>query len=238
MRKIQLLGLAVFAVFAFSAVAVASSAFASESVWLAGGHTILAKLLTDGEGELKLTDLKTPIFGEASILCSGLNEGWVGGDEKDGNNPKWDEITRITGLNQATEPLWVLCTFVVRGGCETSTPPEAMPVNLPWLTELLLTLEATEEVYLDDLIGTGGPPGWTSRCLVLGANTEDTCTKEPTSANIDNLETDVVALFSEMISGLANCTQGGNEAGVVTEEVLILLANGESLAVSEGDPTE
>jgi hypothetical protein len=238
MRKIQLLGLAVLAVFAFSAVAAASSAFALESVWLVKGATALTKLLTDGEGELQLTDLKTPIFGEASILCSGLNEGWIGGDAS-GANPKWDEITRITGLNAATEPLWVKCTFVVRGGCETSTPPEAMAVNLPWLTELLLTLEGTEEVYLDHLIAAVPGAGWVSRCLVLGANTEDECTSETTSANIDNTaESDVKALFSDAISGLANCSQGGAVSGVVEGEVLILLANGEALAVSEGDPAE
>jgi hypothetical protein len=238
MRKIQLLGLAVFAVFAFSAVAEASSAFALESMWLVKGAAALTKLLADSEGELQLTDLKTPIFGEASILCSFLKEGFVGGDAS-GANPKWDEITSITGLNAATEPLWIKCTFVVRGGCETTTPPEIMPVNLPWLTELLLTLEGTEEVYLDDLIGTGGNTGWVSRCLVLGANTEDECTSATRSANIDNTaESDVKALFSETIGGLASCSQGGAESGIVTGEMLILLANGEALAVSEGDPAE
>jgi hypothetical protein len=235
MRKIQLLGLAVFAVFAFSAVAAASSAFALESVWLVGGHTALTKVLADSEGELLLEDEKTPIFGKASILCSGLNEGWIGGDAS-GANPKWDEITSITGLNATTEPLWVKCTFVVRGGCETSTPPEAMPVNLPWLTELTL---AGINTFLDKLIAAGAGPGWVSRCLVLGANTEDECTSTSTSADIDNTaENDVKALFSEAIGGKALCSQSNEESGVVEGEVLILLANGEALAVSEGDPTE
>jgi hypothetical protein len=236
MRKIQLLGLALFAVFAFSAVAAASSAFAleSESVWLVGGHTALTKVLADSIGELELTDLKTPIFGAATIKCSGLNEGWIGGDAS-GANPKWDEITSITGLNAATEPLWAVCTFVVRGGCETSTPPEAMPLNLPWLTELTLS----GNTFLDNLIGTGGNAGWVSRCLVVGVNTQDECTREKTSADIDNTtEGDVKALFSEAISEKANCSQGGPESGVVNGEVLILLSNGEALAVSEGDPTE
>jgi hypothetical protein len=233
MRKIQLLGLALFAVFAFSAVGVVSSAFALESVWLVGGHTALTKVLADSEGELKLTDLKTPIFGESSILCSFLKEGFVGGDAS-GANPKWDEITSITGLNAATEPLWIKCTFVVKGGCETSTPPELMPVNLPWLTELTLSGTA----FLDNLIGTGGNTGWVSKCLVLGANTEDTCTLR-TSADIDNTtESDVIALFTEATGGKALCSQSNEESGEVEGEVLILLANGEALAVSEGDPTE
>jgi hypothetical protein len=233
MRKIHLLGLALFAVFAFSAVAAASSAFALESVWLVGGHTALTKVLADSEGELTLTDLKTPIFGESSILCSGLNEGWIGGDAS-GANPKWDEITSITGLNAATEPLWIKCTFVVRGGCETSTPPEIMPVNLPWLSELTLSGGA----FVDKLIGTGASAGYVSRCLILGANTEDECLF-PTLTNIDNTaENDVKALFSEAIGGHTLCTQSNEESGEVEGEVLVLLANGESLAVSEGDPTE
>jgi hypothetical protein len=234
MRKFYTLVLAVFAVLAFSAVAAASSAFALESVWLHGGVVALEDLLVDSEGTLLLVDLKTPIFGEASILCSGLNEGIIGGDAS-GLNPKWDEITRITGLNAATEPLWVVCTFEVKGGCETSTSPEAMAVNLPWLTELTLSGTA----YLDLLFGSGGNPGWVSRCLVLGASTEDTCTSAKTSADIDNTtESDVIALFSEVISGHALCTQSNEESGEVEGEVLILSADGSALAVSEGDPNE
>ena len=226
-----MLGLALFAVFAFSVVAVASAS-ALESVWLVGGHTALALQLVLSEGELLLSDLKVPFVGEVMVLCSGLNEGFIGGDAS-GNNPKWDEITKITGLNATTEPLWIVCTRQV--GCEAGTTPEAMPVNLPWLTELLLV----SEKYLDDLIGAGGNAGWVVRnCLVLGLSPEDECTRTETSADIDNGTSDVVALFSREISGLANCSQGGNESGEVEGEVLIFAEGGEALAVSEGEPSE
>jgi hypothetical protein len=226
-----MLGLALFAVFAFSVVAVASAS-ALESVWLVNGHTALVLELVLSEGELSLSDLKVPFIGTATVLCSGLNEGFIGGDAS-GNNPKWDEVTKITGLNATTEPLWIVCT--IQAGCETGTTPEAMPVNLPWLTELLLV----ESKYLDDLIGTGGNAGWIVRnCLVLGLSPEDECTKAETSADIDNGTNDVIALFSEAISGHAMCSQGGAESGDVVGEVLIFTESGEPLAVSEGEPTE
>ena len=50
MRKLHMLGLALFAVFAFSVVAVASAS-ALESVWLVNGHTALALELVLSEGE-------------------------------------------------------------------------------------------------------------------------------------------------------------------------------------------
>jgi hypothetical protein len=198
MRKIHALGLALFAVFAFSVVAV-SSASALESVWLINGHTALTLELVLSEGELLLADLNVPFIGEAMVLCSGLNEGFVGGDAS-GDNPKWDEVTKITGLNPVTEPLWIVCTR--QTGCEAGTTPEAMPVNLPWLTELLLV----EGKFLNDLFGAGGTAaGWVIRnCLVLGMSPEDECTNATTSADIDNVTgtpPDVIALFSEAISG-------------------------------------
>ena len=230
MRKIHIVGLALFAVFAFSAYAVASAS-ALESVWLVNNAKPAAKVLVDSEGEMLLADLKTPI-GEIMLLCSGLGEGFVGGDAT-GNNPTWDEVTKITGLNPVTEPEFVLCT--TQTGCESSTSPEARAVHLPWLTELLLELG----VYIDDILGTGGEPGWLVRhCLVLGLEqAEDECVKN-SAADPENLAAegenpaDVVALFSEAISGHASCSVGGSEAGDAEGEVLILVPGG-SLAVSE-----
>ena len=231
MRKLHVLGLALFAVFAFSVVAVASAS-ALESVWLVGGHTALVLELVLSEGELLLSDLKVPFVGEVMVLCSGLSEGFIGGDAS-GDNPKWGEVTKITGLNATTEPLWIVCTRQV--GCEAGTTPELMPVNLPWLTELLLV----SEKYLDDVIGTGGNTGWVVRnCLVLGLSPEDECTKAEASADIDNGTSDVVALFSAAIAGLANCSQGGSESAEVEGEILIFTESGEALAVSEGEPSE
>ncbi len=198
-------------------MAVTTSAFAEETVWLEGGVVPAEALSVDSEsiGALTLKDTATGVI----LSCEGLNEGTVGPGAK-------DSITKITSLGGAN---LVPCTFVAKGPCESSSPPSAEAVNLPWLTELLLVGGKN----LDDIVGTGGNAGWAAHCLVVGLNITDTCTKAETSADIDNTtEGDVVALFSAAIGGLANCTQGGAETGEVTGEVLILTLDGSSLAVS------
>ena len=232
MKKIHLIGLSLFAVFAFSAVAVVSSASALESVWLVNGLRPAEGVSVDSEGELLLEDVKE----EVDLLCSGLNEGLVGGDAS-GNNPTWDEVTSITDL-EGKKP--ILCKFGKnangterRGACEpeASSSPEAAPDGLPWLTELLLS----GEKFLDDILGkTGEEAGWNALCLVLGININDLCAINTASADIDNETGGVIALFSPEIGGLANCTRGGVGQGAVEGEVLILTLSGLSLAVSEG----
>jgi len=66
-----MVGLALFAVFAFSAI-VATSAFAGE--WLWEGNPISSELSVDSEGELLLTFLESGVV-LIEILCSGLFEG-------------------------------------------------------------------------------------------------------------------------------------------------------------------
>jgi hypothetical protein len=230
MRRLRLLGLAVFAVLAFGAVAAASSASALESVWLVNGARAEVRELVLSEAELTLLNEGGGIIPKIALLCSGLDEGWVGPGSL-------DEITLIMSLGEVESvENWILCT--PQEGCETSTPSVwVRPVGLPWETELLLTLSGTEEIYLNDILGLNGEAGWqVKECLLFGTAHEDKCVTNQSSADIDNnvTEGDVVALFGPAPMGHnALCESTGAETGVVDGEVLIFPESG-SLAVSEG----
>jgi hypothetical protein len=230
MRKIHLLGVAMFAMFAFSAIVV-SQAFALESVWLDSGvRAVLVPV--DSEGELLLENNKTG----TQILCSGLNEGIVGGFGAE-NNSKLDETAVIKGL-AGEKP--IKCTFEAEKfgpSCEHVQDPTAEALGLPWKTELLL--EGT--IFLDDIIGTlaGGAAGWLVTCLIFGATASEECTVVGGSADIDNETGGVLALFSPLFSKNANCTNflgvKETEVGVVEGEILILAKEaGLEISVSEG----
>jgi len=233
MRKFYLLGLSLFAMLAFGAFA-ASQALA-ETVWLVGGARPTEEVLVLSEGELLLLD--TVLGLPVDILCSGLNEGIVGGHIELGVlqlGAQWDEITRITDLLGNEPP--ILCEYMERGPCEASTETvDVHPFGLPWLTELLLPTPTGPA--LDHIFGANGlSAGWVVLdCLVLGFANEDKCTSEGKSADIDNNATagDVVALFSLTITEGALCTATNEESGEVEGEILIFTESGASLAVSE-----
>jgi len=233
MRKFHVLGLSLFVMIALGSF-VASQALA-ETVWLVGGSRVTAEVLVLSEGELLLLD--TVLGLTVDIVCSGLNEGVVGGHIELGVvqlGAQWDEVTRITDLNGNNPP--ILCEYLERGPCEASTlTADVEPFGLPWLTELLLPTPTSEN--LDDIFGANGlGAGWiVLNCLVLGVPTEDKCTAEGKSADIDNnaVAGDVVALFSEPITGKALCTATNEETGFVQGEVLISTESGATLAASE-----
>jgi hypothetical protein len=233
MSKVKVLVFALFALFAFSSFA-ASEALALETVWLDGGVKPTEWLLVDSEGELLLEDQAPTIGGKVDVLCSGLNEGWIGSDAS-GNNPKWDEVTKITSLTGANR---IPCTLQVNGGCNSAAFAE--PINLPWLTELILVGTA----FLDLVLSTNANEiGWLVECLdIIGGLHDDTCTipgtaAKPGETEVDNTtEKDVKILFAEALQAeKAHCTlaAAGSHTGVVEGEVLVLLASGEELSVSE-----
>jgi len=74
MRKIQIVVLGFFAVFAFGAFA-ATSAFAEESQILANNEPILALLPIEITGEVLLEDMNSGV--NSQILCSGIFDGMI-----------------------------------------------------------------------------------------------------------------------------------------------------------------
>src|SRR5450759_4894241 len=83
MRKIQILGMALFAVFAFGAVAAASAFAASE--WEVEGVKLTTTLPAETEGSLKLIKLVSTTNREilVEVRCEGIFDGTVGPGSKD-----------------------------------------------------------------------------------------------------------------------------------------------------------
>src|SRR6478609_8256367 len=160
MRKIQVLGLALFAVFAVSA-AVASAAFAGE--WLEDNNPIPAgeELPVDTEGTLTLVNL-TGAGGAVlvELECSGLFEGTVlaGGLGLilDLYSLGGETIGSLGDANTLALACLVISTQAGLGDCLISDLVEVWPLNLTlelgapkWETKIELMAAGTEEFLLD-----------------------------------------------------------------------------------------
>ena len=236
MKKIQIVWLALFAAFAFSAVA-ASSAFAEDTQWLWEGNNITSELAVDTAGELLLEDMGASV--KIDILCSGLFGGVVGGllgiadPLLDEVNDVEDLVGHLTSVTQ-TEPL----------DCEAETSCAeklalVTPVNLPWKTELLLETHGGVSEFIDDFTSdngvAGAKPGYKVDCTVLGVLLEDTCTGEP-KALLENETGGVLGTFDENgeINPPGDCTLSeGLHEGLIVGTGLTTHTGGGTLSVSE-----
>src|SRR6478609_4623133 len=160
MRKIQVLGLTLFAVFAVSA-AVASAAFAGE--WLEDNNPILAgeELPVDTEGTLILVNLTGA--GSTAVLveleCSGLFEGTVlaGGVGLifDLYSLGGETIGSLGDTNTLALACLVIKSAGGLGDCLLNDLVEVWPLNLNlelgavWETKIELMAAGTEEFLLD-----------------------------------------------------------------------------------------
>jgi hypothetical protein len=185
MRKIQILGLALFAVFAFGAISAASALAVSE--WLVEGAALTAPLASETEGLLFLVQLEggTTVLNE--IDCEGIFDGTIGPGAT-------DKITEVLNLADAAIGLTALtglalnCTVTKSAGaltdCRVNTLANVWAINLPWSTSIELMGGTT---FLDKLgPGTGGEPGYTVECeAVIGIRAEETCTGA-TSSELTN----------------------------------------------------
>jgi hypothetical protein len=204
MKKLHIIGLALVAVLACSA-AVAASAFALESTWLVAGAKPAAAVKTDSTGKILLEDMS---FG-AAVECATADKGTVGPGPKD----------------TVTEVVFSSCT--VEKGCTTVDAVTA--VDLPWTSTVTLSGTA----FLDVLTADGaGAPGYLVECTILGILADDVCTKAEATVNLENLTSEVNALFNTEEE--AKCSLGGEKAGLVSGTETILVEGGQALAVSEG----
>jgi hypothetical protein len=207
MKKIHILGLALCAVFAFSAIA-AASAFAADE-WLAGGAAITTELETSTEGTLNLHVLS----GETEvneINCSALLTGDVGPKEinlvLDLFNLSSVLIEELPGTALAcetlTNPIGAGCTI----GGETLLWADELRLGAEPLTwESLLELMAAEPLFLVHLHHVA----FELLCFnLMGTNLEFLC-EGLTSAAVDNLAAGVEFLFNTaapISSELLTCT--------------------------------
>jgi hypothetical protein len=191
--NIKILGLTLFAVFAFSAVA-APSAFAADE-WLASGATIVTELATNTEGEW----LMVVLAGGAElgdITCSALFEGTVGPKEIDLvldlfslTGTLIEELPGTSFDCTTTNPIGMFCET----GLEVLIWADELRLGAEPLTwESLVELMATEPLFLVHFHHVA----FELLCFSsAGTNLEFLC-EGLTSAAIDNLATGVELLFS------------------------------------------
>lgn len=239
MRKLRLLGVALFALLAFGVFA-ASSAFA-EGPELLGDEAALAnESEVSSEGELELTDLNAP-GGVSTVLCSGTLDGlWLAAEKKLDVESLLDLAGNLIG--SLTSGVGLACTRLA-GACTVAVPPDIFlfAVHLPWLLDLVLDTVGGVDLYLLEFLSSGaGQPGWELTCLVAGITITDECLgveAHPTSADVQNMSpSDLLGIFSnaeiEESEALGTCSLGGAKAGHVVGEGLIFGPGGLALDVS------
>lgn len=230
MKRLNLLGIALVAVFAITVV-VAATASAVEfllALWLVGGVAVAANLPADAEGELLLEDNKTAL-GKINILCSGILDGTVGPESK-------DELTKLLSLGTLHTDISTIVLTEPGLPCTDQSglcgEPLVWAEELPWDTEAELMIDGPETFFVD-LILNGA---YYIICMSTGI--EDLCFSAETAVKLTNEAGGVVDNeFSEafqLLAGLTNgtCNLGGANSGVVESLGTLLLASGESLTVS------
>lgn len=212
MKKLHVIGLAIVAVFAFSAIA-AASASAAPYEWLVHSEPVPStapvhvELVTMAGEPLLLWDMHAKV----DLDCTGSGLGIV--------FEKFDVVEEATATH---------CE-VLEGFCPSAN---ATAANLPWLTELQGELKEPIGTVVDTLKADGkGAPGWNVVCAGI---IEDTCTTEAGFTNNTNSEesgvADVKSEFPEA-GAEATCSLGGKE-GLVVGNLLAIALEGLPLSIS------
>jgi hypothetical protein len=233
MKRIQIIGLTLFALFAFGATA--SSALATE--WLVEKLGFAGSLAVETEGELELIKLVSSTNSAVlvALLCSGIFDGFIineGGEALDEIVDLLNLLQETIGeLGMAGEELALSCTVTQSASgsldCVNGSLAELWPDNLNlvlghvWLTAIEL-MEPSPGVILllDKLFGEGAglEPGYDIDCLdaftILG---EELC-EGPSSADVTNdltsMPPGVLGKFSSaegIGTELVDCTGTGTQ---------------------------
>lgn len=121
------------------------------------------------------------------------------------------------------------CTITTKGACEEANGSliSVTPVDLPWTTSVALSGTAFTDAITKE-------PGYLIECKALGIKVDDTC-KGNTSTELVNVATGVEGIFSESetITPAANCTIGGEKAGLAVGSGITTHLTGGTLSVSE-----
>jgi len=245
MRKIQIIGLAFAAVFAFSMVSASGASALTlwdECMEMTGGAFTNSDCNVLGSPNLwewlpitvstpvdsLTTDLLLLSTGVVSVqvLCEGSMVGTVGATGS-------GTVTEL--LNTAGEALSLTGTLVVCTNIEGCPEPLATPENLPWNTQLVIA-EGEDAAGL--LLGPGAsgePPGWFVECM--GNGQTNTCTKADTILLVENLEAELEVDLTFPASTdtanlpLAECNNAFSNDGIVSGSISILSKEGTERAL-------
>ena len=212
MRKLHIVGLALAAVFAFSAYAV-SSAFAVESTWLVAAAKPAAQVAANSSGKLLLEDTEGGLLGgKVAIECEGTDSGFVG--------PGKEDLLEAVNVTKC----------VLQTG--TCGEPLASAINLPWLT----TIGLIGAKYYDDIVTEKSGATTVGYNVICNKIVEDACELTLARAElVANGGGTVSAEFSgtDANQPVATCTRTKKETGLVFGADLLSAAGGEALALSE-----
>jgi len=218
MRRLQLIGAALIAMFAIGVLTAASAFAAPEFLlaeWLVGGNKVETELNIETTGELLLEDNKAPLVGKAAVVCSGILDGWVGPNSLDFVS----EVLSLSAgaIGSLTSGTRITCLS------ETSCSGTILvnPLGLPWESEVELMVDSGETFFADLFAKAGGGTfGWEVECTIDGLKVVDECTAEHGVAKLLLSGAELLGEFSAAFTELAglkfaNCTQGGENSGVV-----------------------
>jgi hypothetical protein len=202
MKKIQIIGMALVAMFAFSAL-LASTAFAEPTLlaeWLINGLEVLTLTLVETTGSILLSDTSNG----SDVVCKGIFDGSVGPNGE-------DEITEVLTLAEPKVQITLAAPLLCESGavCEKSaTDVEVAPEALPWHT--LLFLMESNNSFLDLVFSAS----YNVKCLVLGLAITDECTATLSAGGVSNT-TGGVTGAEEALAPLGLCSIGGAGTGEV-----------------------
>ena len=240
MRKFQILGVALVAVFAFGVITAASASAAPTFLlaeWLVNGATFTGELGTESVGTILIEDTATGV----DLTCSGILDGLIGENGL-------GRISEVLELNNTTVINLTALTEPGLEGCTSSSglcsEPLLWPLHLPWDTQAELMEEPAGTFLLFVILITesaagGGLPGWYIICMKTIGEPVDQCTlKENGVLDLSLEKLLLLGQFSDVLSTeagekLATCTLGNSESGVVeTIPSEILPTGGGTLSVS------
>lgn len=245
MKKIHVGLLAVFAVFALTAVVVPSASASGEL--LAGGGKITAKLSIAVTGELLLEDDKASVLGNPDLLCSGIGNGSV---EAGGVLGFGEGLLMLNGelLEGPSGEDMVDCTDM-NSLCSKGEAEKVLlnVLNAPWHVEIEL-FAVVGGVSLYRAVGlreTGKIPAYEIVCETSLGTLKDVCETEEGTTTDALLENTSEGLLSETKetetesgSGITlpgKCSLGGAQSGLVQGDGFVTETGTakEALTVSE-----
>jgi hypothetical protein len=216
MKKIQIIGMALVAMFAFSAL-LASTASAEVTLlaeWLINSLEVVTLTLVETTGSILLSDTSNG----SDVKCSGIFDGSVGPNGE-------DEITEVLSLAKVAVALGSELVCESGAVCEKSTTDVLVaPEGLPWHTLLFLMENGS---FLDLVFSAG----YVVKCLVLGLEITDECTATLSAGEVKNVAGGVEGK-EEALAPLGTCSIGGASTGEVVPLKGNLTTASEGLAVS------
>jgi|ERR1700722_7169284 len=231
MKKIQIVGLTLVAVFACSAFAVTSS-FAAGKILLNGGAVPAGGIPFSITESVEMEDMKS--VGPPTILCSGTSVGTIAAGGATGSI-----IEFLTLAGEALEVGTGKKEYLVE--CEDmksicSNPVDVTAINLPWSGEVEKMAAGPEEYLLVGLDVAGKDPGYSINCNSILGLVSDTCTAEAAGAQgvLKNETGGLLAEGSsnETTSPPGTCSVGGAKQALVIGNGFVVSTSG-TLTVSE-----